>query len=36
MKIAFLEDNKSFAEDIVGYLSLAGHEVHHFLLVATA
>ncbi|HEY0563780.1 MAG TPA: response regulator transcription factor, partial [Methylophilus sp.] len=30
MKIAFLEDNKSFAEDIVGYLSLAGHEVHHF------
>ncbi len=31
MKIAFLEDNKSFAEDIVAILQNAGHQVEHFL-----
>lgn len=32
MKIAFLEDNESFAEDIVRSLTAAGHEVQHFLM----
>lgn len=31
MKIAFLEDSVSFAEDIVRSLTSAGHEVQHFL-----
>lgn len=31
MKIAFLEDNVGFAEDITRVLTTAGHEVHHFL-----
>jgi two-component system, OmpR family, response regulator RegX3 len=31
MKIAFLEDNASFAEGIVLSLTSAGHEVQHFL-----
>ena len=31
MKIAFLEDNKSFAEDMVVSLTASGHEVQHFL-----
>lgn len=30
MKIAFLEDNKLFAEDVVQTLTAAGHEVSHF------
>ena len=31
MKIAFLEDNKIFADDIVSILQTAGHLVDHFL-----
>lgn len=31
MKIAFLEDNASFAEGVMHALSSAGHEVQHFL-----
>jgi two-component system response regulator RegX3 len=30
MKIAFLEDNIAFAQDIIATLELAGHEVVHF------
>ena len=31
MKIAFLEDNKTFAEDMMISLAASGHEVQHFL-----
>ena len=31
MKIAFLEDNKSFAENIIAILEKAGHDVKHFI-----
>ena len=31
MKIAFLEDDANFAEDIVRSLTSAGHEIHHYL-----
>lgn len=31
MKIAFLEDNKNFADEIVNILQGAGHQVDHFL-----
>lgn len=30
MKIAFLEDDANFAEDVVGFLKNLGHEVQHF------
>jgi DNA-binding response OmpR family regulator len=30
MKIAFLEDNAAFAEDVLSWLQEAGHEVAHF------
>lgn len=30
MKIAFLEDNKTFAEDVLAILGGAGHDVQHF------
>ena len=31
MKIAFLEDNQNFADEIITALSAPGHEVQHFL-----